>query len=254
MEIPKYLERIKYDSDLKTTKENLFKLQRHHLLYVPFENLDIHYGRKISLNLLEFFEKIVIKNRGGFCYELNGLFNELLKTIGFNSQLISGRVYVESNVYGQEFDHMAIIVVIENKSYLVDVGFGKFVLEPLEFIIGVPQVDDCGTFIIDKFDKDYYVISAVENHKRTPEYIFKIKERQLNEFAAMCYFHQSSNDSHFTKKKVISLARPNGRITLNNKTFKITENSKTETFEFEETEFETYLEKYFGIKIEQTSN
>ena len=132
MNIQKYLNRIKYYSEVKTSKEVMFGLQKQHLLNIPFENLDIHYGTRIELDLKKIFQKIIIEKRGGFCYELNSLFNELLKEIGFNTFLISGRVNNENGTYGQEFDHMAIIVILENKSYLVDVGFGRFILEPLE--------------------------------------------------------------------------------------------------------------------------
>lgn len=163
--------------------------------------------------------------------------------------MISGRVYIENDAYSQEFDHMAIVVRIENISYLVDVGFGKFILEPLELLIDVPQVDDYGTFIIDKFDSETYRVSKLENLNKIPEYVFKVKERQVNEFIAMCDFHQSSQESNFTKKKVISLAKPNGRITLNNKILKITKDDKSKTIEFKETEFENYLYKYFKVQI-----
>lgn len=251
MDTNKYLERIGYCSEIKATKEVLFLLQQKHLLSIPFENLDIHYGIKIDLKLQNIFEKVVVNKRGGFCYELNSLFNELLKAIGFITFLISGRVYVENDTYGQEFDHMAIIVRLENKSYLVDVGFGKFSFEPLEILIGFFQIDEYGTFVIDKHSEDYYRVNKIENSKKTPEYIFKLKERNVTEFIEMCNYHQSSQESHFTKNKVISLTKPNGRITLTNTTYKITEHDKTKTVKFEETEFENYLKKIFDIQFKK---
>lgn len=254
MDTTKYLDRIGYHSEIKATKDVLFLLQQKHLLSIPFENLDIHYGAKIELELQNIFEKVVINKRGGFCYELNSIYNELLKAIGFKTFLISGRVCVENDIYGQEFDHMAIIVKLENKSYLVDVGFGKFSFEPLEILIDFFQVDKYGTFVIDKHSEDYYRVNKIENLKRTPEYIFKLKERELTEFTEMCNYHQSSQESHFTKNKVISLAKPKGRITLTNTTYKITEYDKTETVEFEETEFENYLKKFFNIQIKKATN
>lgn len=254
MNIQKYLNRIKYYSEVETSKEVMFGLQKQHLLNIPFENLDIHYGTKIELDLKKIFQKIIIEKRGGFCYELNSLFNELLKEIGFNTFLISGRVYNENGTYGQEFDHMAIIVMLENKSYLVDVGFGRFILEPLEIVMDKPQIDNCGTFIIDKIVDDNYRVNKLEIEKRIPEYIFNLNKRQLTEFKEMCDFHQSSQESHFTKNKVISIAETNGRISLTNKTLKITKGDKTKTIEFEKSEFENYLNKYFNIQIEKTTN
>ena len=88
-----YLRRIGIEEkEIEPTLENLKLLQRRHLLNVPFENLDIHWKRPILLDSDNFYEKVVNKKRGGFCYELNGLFNELLKEIGFQTKIISARV------------------------------------------------------------------------------------------------------------------------------------------------------------------
>lgn len=75
----KYLERIKYEDQLSISLEVLNKLQKSHLQNIPFENLDIHTGKKIELE--NTYDKVVSKGRGGFCYELNGLFYLLLKKL-----------------------------------------------------------------------------------------------------------------------------------------------------------------------------
>lgn len=103
-----YLHRIGLvDAKISSDVESLKLLQRSHLLTVPFENLDIHLKRPIVLDVERFYEKIVEQGRGGFCYELNGLFNELLRSLGFTTRLISGRVF-SGTTHGPEFDHAAI--------------------------------------------------------------------------------------------------------------------------------------------------
>jgi N-hydroxyarylamine O-acetyltransferase len=79
MDTDAYLRRISYDGSLELTPEVLGALQYTHLLSVPFENLDIHLGREILLDENRLFDKIVTERRGGFCYELNGLFTALLQ-------------------------------------------------------------------------------------------------------------------------------------------------------------------------------
>lgn len=249
MNIQKYLDRIKYDSEVETSKELLFGLHKQHLLNIPFENLDIYHRKKIELDLEKIYQKIILKKRGGFCYELNSLFNELLRGIGFDTFLISGRVYKGNDTYGPEFDHMAIIVTLECELYLVDVGFGKFILEPLKFVLDIPQIDNFGTFVIDNFSGDNFKVNKLESTIKIPEYIFNLNERQLSDFNDMCDFHQTSKDSHFTKNKVISIADTNGRVTLTNETLKIIKDDITNTFEFEKSEFEYFLDKYFDIQI-----
>src|SRR5216684_6622599 len=141
MNIKLYFERIKFEGLADTTFEVLSKLQELHLMNVPFENLDIQNNIKIDLDNL--FDKIVTRKRGGFCYELNGLFYQLLKEIGFAVKMVSARVYTDKKNYSAEFDHMALIVSIEDNHYLVDVGFGAFAFSPLE-VKGGKETDDPG--------------------------------------------------------------------------------------------------------------
>ncbi|VXB96587.1 arylamine N-acetyltransferase family protein [Maribacter litoralis] len=249
MDVQVYLDRIDFEDTIALHKNVLFKLQRKHLLNIPFENLDIHYNRKIKLSVPAIYQKIINEKRGGFCYELNGLFHSLLKQIGFDAKLISARVHIKDDDYSPEYDHLAIIVNLENKQFLVDVGFGKFSLEPLKLEMNQTISDSFGKFQFDKFNKEYYRINEVKDTNVLPQYIFKNEERKLSEFSKRCEFHQTSEHSHFTKKKLISIAKTNGRITLNNSQLKITHLENEEEINFDEREFESKLKHYFDIEI-----
>lgn len=91
MNVSAYPQRLNYAGPLEPTAGTLRSLHRAHLLAVPFENLDIHLGRPIVLDEAAFFHKIVERQRGGFCYELNGLFAALLRQLGFDVTLLSAR-------------------------------------------------------------------------------------------------------------------------------------------------------------------
>lgn len=161
MELRTYLKRLHYQKEIKVSKEVLWDLQKAHLLTVPVENLDIHYQQEINLDLETVFDKIVLNKRGGFCYELNGLFYELLKTIGFEAKMVSGRVATAEGTYGPEYDHLAIVVRIEGVDYLVDVGFGRFSLAPLEIQMQVLIVDALGVFQFDIYKEEYLQINSL---------------------------------------------------------------------------------------------
>ena len=97
--------------------------KKNHLLNIPFENLDIHYGKTIILDPLRLQQKNPAYSKGGdFCYELNGLFYHLLWQLGFDVQMISARVNDGQGNYGPPFDHMALVVRLE-EPWLIDVGF-----------------------------------------------------------------------------------------------------------------------------------
>ena len=139
MDINQYLRRINYTGTLDPTLGVLSQLQLRHLLSVPFENLDIH--NKIEIDLDNLYNKIVTLRRGGFCYELNGLFYELLTETGFAVKRVSARVYNSTKDYSPEYDHMAIIGSIENTNYLIDVGFGEFAFAPIPIELNKETAD-----------------------------------------------------------------------------------------------------------------
>lgn len=248
MDFEAYLQRIGLKRDgVAVDLDSLRTLQRSHLLNVPFENLDIHWKRPILLDTGKFFEKIVIKKRGGFCYELNGLFNELLRHLGFKTRLISARVY-NGKEHGPEYDHAAILVDLAEGTNLADVGFGEFAAEPLRFVTDVEQDDDSGVFSITKHESGPFDVRKKVDGDWVSQYIFDDKERDLSEFAEMCDFQQYSPESHFTKKKVCSIMTRNGRRTLTGDKFIITAGgSRTETLVNDEAEFERVLAAEFGI-------
>lgn len=125
MNIQDYLSRIGFEGKLNVSVETLHALQLAHMKTVPFENLDISLGQKIRLNMDNLRDKIVTRKRGGFCYELNGLFAWLLKEIGFEVIYLNAHdFHEEDGTFGIDFDHLALMVKMpyESISWLVDVG------------------------------------------------------------------------------------------------------------------------------------
>lgn len=244
----KYLSRIGIERDhLELNDEVLRILQRKHLLTVPFENLDIHWKRPIILDIDRFYEKIVLNGRGGFCYELNGLFNELLVSLGFKTRLVSARVF-NGTEHGPEYDHAAIIVTIDEDEYLADVGFGDFTAEPLRFSLGAEQQDPTGIFVIRRFDDEYFEVAKRDGEVWKSQYIFKDIARDLSEFAEMCDFQQYSPESHFTKGKVCSIMTETGRKTLTGSKFIITDGEEKREKEIDsEKVFDEILRQEFGV-------
>jgi N-hydroxyarylamine O-acetyltransferase len=226
-------------------------LQEAHLLSVPFENLDIHAGKRIVLEPDILFNKIVVMKRGGFCYELNGLFFLLLQEFGFCTTLAMGRVYDRRrSAYGPEFDHMLILADVDSETWLVDVGFGDFAMHPLKLALNQPLADRNGQFIIERTDDEYFRVSRFSAGERLylPEYLFSTKERCLAEFADRCLYHQTSPESHFTKQRICSIATATGRTTLTDEKLLLTEGGVRTEFAIRSAlEFGHALTRYFNI-------
>jgi N-hydroxyarylamine O-acetyltransferase len=250
MDVAAYLNRIGIKrEDVTLDGAGLKLLQRQHLLNIPFENLDIHWKRPIVLDTEKFFRKIVENGRGGFCYELNGLFNELLTSLGFKTHLVSARVSTGDGNFSSEYDHAAIIARAGGGEYLADVGFGAFAAEPLKLVLDLEQEDPTGTYVIREHEDGYLVVLKKDAGDWKAEYAFKPVARDLAEFAGMCDFHRTSPESHFTRGKVCSLMTADGRKTLRDNRFILTIGaSKTETDIGSEEEFDEILEREFRIK------
>jgi N-hydroxyarylamine O-acetyltransferase len=251
MDLKRYLKRINVTDKITPDLTTLQLLQRQHLLNIPFENLDIHSGRKIILDKEKLFHKIVDEGRGGFCYELNGMFYELLSALVFNVKMIAAGVSDDGVNYGPDFDHMALIVKLNNEEYLADVGFGDSFITPLKFQLDEIRYDENGFFRISKADENHHFIlfQSADGEKFVQQYKFTLIPRKLNDYDEICLYHQTSPESHFTQKVVCSMATESGRITLSNLKLIITENGVKKQEEINEREFQFLLKKHFNIEL-----
>jgi N-hydroxyarylamine O-acetyltransferase len=252
MNVETYLKRIGYDGPREPGIETLRALHRCHMLTIPFENLDIPLGRPIVLNVEHLYNKLVVRRRGGYCYELNGLFAWLLAQLGFDVKMISAGVAHETSGFGPEFDHMALVVQLEHQ-WLADVGFGDSFIEPV--LLSESQVSEDPTGI-------YRVVSAGAHHQLvrldqpdvwTPLYQFTLAARKLEDYDEQSAFHQTSPESWFTKRRICTLATHTGRVTLSNLNLVIEENRVRRERELaSEAEFQAALGEYFQIEEDLT--
>jgi len=229
MDIRTYLERIGYDKPVRPDVESLYGLHRTHLLTVPFENLNIHFGVPIQLNEEALWDKIVIRRRGGFCYELNGMFAWLLKQIGFDVTYLNGRVYNGEGKRGREFDHLTLLVriPITEQFWLADVGFGDSFFEPLSFEYNGEQAQGLRAYRLESVADGYDLLRRYFEGRWNLQYFFDLQPRNFPaDYEAACLYHQTSPQSSFTRERVVSLATPDGRISLDSKNLTITTNGK----------------------------
>jgi len=248
MDVASYLERIGYEGPREATLETLRALHCRHMLTVPFENLDIHLGRPIVLDETAFFDKIVRQRRGGFCYELNGLFGALLRGLGYDLDLLSGRVSNELGRFGPEFDHLVLLVRLDGQQWIADVGFGDSFLEPLA-LDGKEHSSGGMLYFVDRWPEGLILLRE-ENGVWSAKYVFTLQPHRLEEFAAMCVYHQTSPNSTFPRARICSRATPQGRITLSEmRLIQSVNGERTERMLESEEQYQQALLEYFGIEL-----
>jgi N-hydroxyarylamine O-acetyltransferase len=243
-----YLERIGIRRPIGRDAASLRHLHVAHLMSVPFENLSIGWGEPIVLDEEALFEKVVVRRRGGFCYELNGLFAALLRELGFDVDLLAAEVATREGGYGPPFDHLTLRVRL-GESWLADVGFGDSFREPLRLDAVGEQVQGGDAFRIDAVGDRRVLSRRGEGDVGAPQYRFGLEAHELEEYGPMCRYHQTSPDSHFTRNRVCSLATPAGRVTLSGMKLIETEWGMRRERELPgEGEWETILRDRFGIE------
>lgn len=245
-----YLQRIGIHTEVAVSLRSLRLIQKQHLLTVPFENLDMHIYSQLKTDFNSLYDKIVNKKRGGICYELNWSLYHVLNNIGFNVKVLGGKV-LETN--GSYFDHMLLAVNLDNKEYLVDVGYGDNFLEPLEFKLDIVQKDHKGLFKINTIDDVHFKLTkySEEIDGFKTEYIFKNEERKINEFKNRIEYFIHSDQSIFKKNLFCSLEKGNGRISLKHDKLSLTQNDIKTIIKINSSkEYLKYLNKEFEISLD----
>jgi N-hydroxyarylamine O-acetyltransferase len=276
MDTRAYLDRIGYAGPADPTPETLRGLHAANLLTVPFENLDIPLGVPITLDADALFDKIVTRRRGGFCYELNGLFARLLAALGFRVTLMEARDVQPDGALGPPFDHLTLKVTCpahkpterSNTSaantavgasggsavpWLADVGWGDSFRSPLRLDLAEAMQPDG--------DRSYRIVWAESGHVLyqrepfgawEPQYQFVLRPRVIGDFAATCRYHQTSPDSHFTRKVIVTRATPAGRVTLSGLRLIETHNSVRTEQDVAPGDYLGLLQQHFGIALERS--
>ncbi len=244
-----YLDRIGFAENPAPTLECLEKLIRCQLMTIPFENLDVYYGGLVpSLETDALFDKLILHRRGGYCFELNGLFLKLLQAIGFScvastARIMLGRDYIRPPV------HEIIWVTIGEKRYFCDVGYGGPVpLSPLEMVFDKVQTDCSGNVyrfvrgaldaILEiKLDGVFQPLMMVSQTPCEP-----VDFLPLNTFCAV------SADEPFRSGQMLHRRTPTGKCTISNNVLRIKDGvTETEIPLKTETELRQALRQWFGI-------
>ncbi|XP_072836501.2 arylamine N-acetyltransferase, pineal gland isozyme NAT-10 [Pogona vitticeps] len=276
MNIAEYFARTGYKGSLDTLDlETLTAVFQHHICAVPFENLSIHCGETITLDLEDIYTKIVKKRRGGWCMENNLLLSWVLKTMGYDTTILGAYVYFpQQKAYDTIMSHLILQVVIDGKSYIVDAGFGVSyqMWQPMELVSGKdqPQIpgvfrftEENGIWYFEKIRRKQHIptetsssLDLIEKKERRNVYLFSIEPRMVEDFRSPCSYLQTSPDSLCTKKSICSLQTINGfralvGWTLSEMTYRYKEDVDLVEFTtLKNDEVEKTLEEKFGITLE----
>jgi len=196
---------------------NLRLLQDLHLRAVPFENASVRRGEAIPLHPPQLVSKFVDRQRGGFCYELNGAFAALIVALGYRVERLGARVFNDKGGLGLPLDHLCLRVTVHGVPWLVDVGFGYSFREPLRFAVGPQQTDPSGVFRLMEVEAEPGSFDVESRHSDGvfhPQYRIGPTVHGLADFTEMCEYQRTSPDSAFVRAWTCARATATGFVTL----------------------------------------
>ncbi|MBR5337975.1 MAG: arylamine N-acetyltransferase [Lachnospiraceae bacterium] len=249
MDINAYLKRIGLDKPEVLDKESLDRIIRAHQCSIPFEDLECNYLKKrVYIDQESLFDKIIKRNRGGYCFELNTLFKDFLVELGFDAYSVFCRVKsMERPVM-----HRGTFVRFEDGLYFADVGFGgpmPFGCVKLED--GLKQDISGETFWFEKEDDYWWGLFRINESGEKESTLYMTTQPQQDiEFEAMNFYCCTNPEGRFVTITLVNLRTPDGYYSITERTFTAKKGSeKTEKEITTDEEFRDYLKKYFNISL-----
>lgn len=212
----KYLERIGWGGSVKLDEETLYQVHEAHSYAVPYENLEIMDRKPLTLDVESLYNKIVVRRRGGYCFEVNGLFSWLLDQLGFKPVEYFGRWMWNEPLKAPLKRHRISKVEIGGTAYICDVGVGvPTYVRPLIFEPGRVQ-EQCGiSFRIIQDDVLGYLVQRAMKGKDWENFFSFTEERALPiDFYYAHYWCTTHPDSIFLKNTMVHLPTKDGRNTI----------------------------------------
>jgi len=256
-----YLRRIGIDPasvgepDLRTAA----RIQRAHVTTVPFENLSIvgdpgseDAGEGVVLSMAAIYDKVVDRERGGYCFELNGLCNWLLAELGYDVDRVAARVTSDGQARPPANHHTNVVEL--DRRYVVDVGMGTPMMRQPTPLDGTQQTDDVGvTWRVaesDRPDATYCTQFRSRDDEWSTRYVFSDVPRDLRYFEATNDYLQSAPESPFTGAPVVTIATEAGHRKLTADTLAEKTGKGDWEYGVDEEAWLTTLRREFGITLD----
>jgi N-hydroxyarylamine O-acetyltransferase len=218
IDLTAYFRRIGFGGRRVADLSTLAALHRLHPIAIPFENLSTLLGEPVPLDLPALEDKLVTRGRGGYCFEHNTLFGEVLRTIGFEVVGLAARVVWGRRAAGPPGprSHMVLRVHVGGEDYISDVGFGGLTLTgPLKLELDTEQETPHERFRLRRVGDELELEARVQGDWR-PLYRFDLQQHLPIDFDVLNHFVATHPSSHFLTTLIAARRTAEGRFALSN--------------------------------------
>lgn len=218
VDLDAYFARIGYEGPREATLEVLQTLHALHPANIPFEAIDVFNDKPINISPERVDQKLIHGGRGGYCFEQNGLFRRVLRSLGFEVEGLAGRVLwgYDPNGAPRPRCHMANRVTINGEAWLADVGLGGCVpTAPLLLDVSTPQVTPHDTYRVTKGEHSYLTELERDGEWRAVHEVDIAPVSDID-YEVMNWYASDHPESGFCKTLMVARSAPFARFTLLN--------------------------------------
>lgn len=224
-EIAGYLDRIGYRGPVEPTLECLRQVHRAHALTIPYENIDVQLAMPVDQRIERIFDKLVVRKRGGWCYEMNGLLGWALTAIGFRVMRIAAGMLRSERGDLALGNHLVLLVDLEHRRYLADLGMGDGLREPIPLEPGSYKQGELD-FRLELIEGGYWRFHS-HSFGYPPNYDFRVEPADEALLDAKCRSLQTVPESVFVQNLVCQLMRPEAVTCLTGRVLRQKEKERT---------------------------
>ena len=249
LDVDAYLARIGAERPQALTPQSLQKLVRAHLEQVPFENLELTENQtQPSLEPESLFQKVVLRRRGGYCFELNKLFYLLLQSLGYDCHCVGVRC-IMGRTEPRSISHRGIVVRFGEERWYCDVGFGgrgpKGILN-----LGNPAVQECCYERFQVLSEDgQYVIVYFDGENPVRMLKFRDEPYLDVDFEVLNGYYWAYPASPFRRKRAVYRCTEDGWLGLRGDTYLTFRQGVYREQDVSREEANGLLETQFGLHI-----
>ncbi|MEO8671715.1 MAG: arylamine N-acetyltransferase [Tahibacter sp.] len=244
-----YAQRIGYSGNLAATTNVLDALHSAHAYEIPFENLDVVAGRGVRLDLQSLVDKIIVRRRGGYCYEVNGLFAHALERMGVPVQGLAARNLMRPFEQRQR-THLTLLATIGARQFLCDLGFGIYSpILPIPFEVGIAHEQFGYRYRIDHHEFGHRLAIQLGDEWQDL-YSFSLEPCPRVDFEIMNYFNSTHPSSPFVQTTLVARPRGHLRFGLRDRTLTTRFGIDLKSREISDAaETERVLSEVFGLSV-----
>jgi arylamine N-acetyltransferase len=248
-EVRAYLDRIGYYCPLDGSSTTLADIQERHIHTVPYENLDILQRIPLSLEIPALTDKIIVRGRGGYCFELNALFGWLLRELGYRVTDWFARFWRDEPNPPPMRRHHVLRVQAGDDLYLCDVGVGGILpRRPIQLIEGLEQQQGEERYRLERDDFFGWILCEHKRGQWSRFYSFTEEPQMPIDYVTASYWCENSPQSIFRNETMVAIRTEDGRNTVVGNEFRIFASTGARTFIPQtKEEYSEALRTYFGI-------